>query len=286
MRTILILVVLILLNFSTVYTSENQTVLSRRRRFLVFPEGSSLQVVFDLTYPAEALEGNLITFGNTATLGWELPSTPIFLDEKFKKKEGTVGTTTAEIVHDHYEEMHRPEPSWDYSGWNSGNHRNYYAAQPSMRFYPYNRTQYNDQIMNYYHQMVGSNFWNHMHYPGYLPHSTHQQTGKRYKRTVAQHIQRRSRREVFKRVEKLLSSLSKDGKSCVLKTICQVKKLLSKKGTFWEEIIKAIFRSKFDLNPDEDHYDKAFNENHDCEQMYPTCEGHVLSKLFRNKVKN
>ncbi|XP_066141813.1 uncharacterized protein [Euwallacea fornicatus] len=285
MRTIQILIVSIFLNFLTTSASENQTILSRRRRFLVFPEGSSLQVVFDLTYPAQALEGNLITFGNTATIGWELPSTPIFLDEKFKKKEKTVETTTVEIVHDHHDEIYQPELSSDYSRWSTGNHRNYHEAQSSVRFYPYNGKKYNGQIRNYYHQMGPSNFWRQMYYPGYLSYSSQQQTGKRFKRTVAQHIQRRSRREVFKRVEKLLSSLSKDGKSCVLKTICQVKKLLSKKGTFWEEIVKAIFRSKFDLNPDEDHYDQAFNENHDCEQMYPTCKGHVMSKLFRNKLK-
>lgn len=46
-----------------------------------------------------------------------------------------------------------------------------------------------------------------------------------------------------------------------------------------------ISRSKFDLRPDEDHYDKAATIEHDCEKMYPECPGHVLSNLFKIKLK-
>lgn len=37
-------------------------------------------------------------------------------------------------------------------------------------------------------------------------------------------------------------SLSKDGRACLLKAICEVSQVGEGKGTFVEEIIKAIFR--------------------------------------------
>ncbi|KAJ8967294.1 hypothetical protein NQ314_002967, partial [Rhamnusium bicolor] len=36
--------------------------------------------------------------------------------------------------------------------------------------------------------------------------------------------------------------LSKDGKACLLKAICEVSQVAQRKGTFMEEIIKVIFR--------------------------------------------
>lgn len=55
--------------------------------------------MYDLTYPAVALQGNLITFGNSAAMAWELPSTPIFLNEtKFRNdKDDKTETTTAKF---------------------------------------------------------------------------------------------------------------------------------------------------------------------------------------------
>lgn len=49
--------------------------------------------------------------------------------------------------------------------------------------------------------------------------------------------------------------------------------------------IKFFFSSKHDMYPDEDHYDEAANVTHDCDKMYPNCEGHVLSNLFGNRIR-
>lgn len=40
----------------------------------------------------------------------------------------------------------------------------------------------------------------------------------------------------------VISRLSKDGKACILKAVCEVSQVAQKKGTFMEEIIKAVFR--------------------------------------------
>ncbi|XP_052863500.1 uncharacterized protein LOC128270134 [Anopheles cruzii] len=50
-----------------------QRILSRKRRFLTFPEGSSFQVVYDQTIPMIGVE-SLFTIGITVALAYELPS--------------------------------------------------------------------------------------------------------------------------------------------------------------------------------------------------------------------
>ncbi|XP_066585094.1 uncharacterized protein [Prorops nasuta] len=47
--------------------------LSRQKRYLIFPEGSNLQLVYCLTIGAYGRQGDLV-MGTTAALAWELPS--------------------------------------------------------------------------------------------------------------------------------------------------------------------------------------------------------------------
>ncbi|XP_065078946.1 uncharacterized protein LOC135701927 [Ochlerotatus camptorhynchus] len=77
-------------------------ILSRKRRFLKFPEGSSFQVVYDQTIP---IIGNtrLFTVGITIAMAWQLPSVSIFeiskmLQEKtaqgsLRRKDGDINAT-------------------------------------------------------------------------------------------------------------------------------------------------------------------------------------------------
>ncbi|XP_050293708.1 uncharacterized protein LOC126734215 [Anthonomus grandis grandis] len=252
---------------------NNSTKLSRIRRYLVFPESSSFLVIFDLTYPALAIQGNAFMFGHTAALSWELPSTPIFLNKTFLSKEKITTTTESHLEHIDYQP----------TGWNV----------PLVWNYPDSETMYDSQWQNNYdfrhtykdpslNKMYNpSNFWRRA---SYSKNPLNPKYPRKIVRTVAHHIQRRSRRELYKRIEKLLSALSKDGKQCVLKAICQVYQLPKKKGSMWQEILKAIFRAKHQEYPDEDIYDRATNKNHNCDQLYPNCDGHVLSNLFKNKL--
>ncbi|KAK2586387.1 hypothetical protein KPH14_010674 [Odynerus spinipes] len=48
-------------------------ILSRQKRYLIFPEGSNLQLVYCLTIGAYARNDDLV-MGLTAALAWELPS--------------------------------------------------------------------------------------------------------------------------------------------------------------------------------------------------------------------
>ncbi|KOC67803.1 hypothetical protein WH47_12133 [Habropoda laboriosa] len=52
---------------------EQSRILSRQKRYLIFPEGSNLQLVYCLTVGTFAKENDVV-MGMTAALAWELPS--------------------------------------------------------------------------------------------------------------------------------------------------------------------------------------------------------------------
>lgn len=73
------------LHFLAICVSENAidapTTLSRRKRYLIFPEGSNMQLVYCLTVGTYVKENDVI-MGITAALAWELPSK---VDSKLSK---------------------------------------------------------------------------------------------------------------------------------------------------------------------------------------------------------
>ncbi|CAG9772593.1 unnamed protein product [Ceutorhynchus assimilis] len=250
------------------------TTLSRQRRYLTFPEGSSFQVVFDFTVPSVAIEGNVFTFGNTAAMAWELPSKPITFDGK-RKDDEKPEITTSEPIPEYLDHDPATDPKWaPPMVWDYSDNLNWATDTDRVYSNPYQHQQFHDNYNGYYNNNP-SRFWSRTNYGRSMSQPAPLKS-KSYA-TEAHHIHRRSKRELYKRVEKLLTAMTRDGKVCVLKAICQVHKLPEEKGTMWEEIVKAIFKSRYDKYPEEDHYDKAANENHDCDEMYPSCDGHVLS---------
>ncbi|XP_076260677.1 uncharacterized protein LOC143196678 [Rhynchophorus ferrugineus] len=274
---------------------ENQTHLSRKRRYLVFPAGSSFQVVFCLTYPSVAV-GSIFVFGNTAALAWELPSEPLFYDKKDldrKEAEAEAQTTTVAVPHDidlsQFVDHHHD--SWNgklekidkYSAWNDN------IRQPIQT--------YRNPFMNFMRKQSPSLEWfnpnpskNHLVRPSNV-RTFGRPDMKRFQKTRQQesfinpvyyHVHRRTRRDLYGKLETFLSSLSIDGRSCLLKAICSITKMSRKeKGTFIEEILKVIFKSKpHDDYPNEDLYDHAADPNHNCDDLYPSCQGPAWNSLF------
>ncbi|EZA61855.1 hypothetical protein X777_04666 [Ooceraea biroi] len=63
-------------------------------------------------------------------------------------------------------------------------------------------------------------------------------------RKPAEVYHRRSRRELYRKVELMLKTQARDGKACILKAICKAAKRRREdvgKGSFVEEILHAIF---------------------------------------------
>ncbi|KAE8737380.1 hypothetical protein FOCC_FOCC017163 [Frankliniella occidentalis] len=51
-------------------------VLSRKRRYIVFPRGSSIQLVYCMSFPGYIPFQSIFVFGLTAGLAWQLPTEP------------------------------------------------------------------------------------------------------------------------------------------------------------------------------------------------------------------
>ncbi|XP_029038348.1 uncharacterized protein LOC114873806 [Osmia bicornis bicornis] len=67
---------LLCLNFLTIHATENQNdtrILSRPKRYLIFPEGSNMQMVYCLTFGTYITETDVVV-GITAAMAWELPT--------------------------------------------------------------------------------------------------------------------------------------------------------------------------------------------------------------------
>ncbi|XP_020288841.1 uncharacterized protein LOC109857173 isoform X1 [Pseudomyrmex gracilis] len=165
-----------LMNLTT-YTNES---LARRERevgtkYLIFPQGSNVQLVYCLTVGTYAKPQGIFTVGVTAGLAWELP------------------------------------------------HRN---------TVPY--------------------------------------------RKPAEVYHRRSRRELYRKVELMLKTQAKNGKACVLKAICKAARREREnvgKGTFVEEILHAVFSlpgGRFDIDPMTE-YERTYHLGENCDEVQAKC---------------
>ncbi|XP_034935141.1 uncharacterized protein [Chelonus insularis] len=92
-------------------------------------------------------------------------------------------------------------------------------------------------------------------------------------RKPAEVYHRRSRRELYRKVELMLSTRGRDGKSCVLKALCQAGRRNDSevgKGSFMQEILHSIFtlpRGSYDDDPPTE-YDVAHQSAANCEERY------------------
>ncbi|XP_034935121.1 uncharacterized protein [Chelonus insularis] len=156
--------------------------LSRQKRYLIFPDGSNVQLVFCLTIGGLARKGDLVV-GMTSALAWELPTK---VDPKATK-----------LLH------------------------------------------------------------------------------------------RKSRSVIFPKIEALLQSAGLDGKSCVMRAICEAVRRDDRdvgSGTFVQELLHAIFKLKNDGNIFErqDHriYDFANDTKTNCAEEYPACRHSIYELDF------
>ncbi|KAK0180185.1 hypothetical protein PV327_005854 [Microctonus hyperodae] len=95
-------------------------------------------------------------------------------------------------------------------------------------------------------------------------------------RKPAEVYHRRSRRELYRKLELMLSTRGKDGKACVMKALCQAgKRNISEigKGNFIQEILHSIFtlpKGSYHEDP-KTSYELAYETADDCNLLYPTC---------------
>nr|XP_022900459.1 uncharacterized protein LOC111413657 [Onthophagus taurus] len=94
-------------------------------------------------------------------------------------------------------------------------------------------------------------------------------------------LQRRHRRDLYQKMEVIMNSMGFDGRSCILKALCETtRKLMPRGNTIVEELLRIVFRfpQQHLLNSEpEDHriYHWASRMGKDsakeCTDMFPGC---------------
>ncbi|KZC06092.1 hypothetical protein WN55_07178 [Dufourea novaeangliae] len=87
---------------------------------------------------------------------------------------------------------------------------------------------------------------------------------------------RRSRRELYRKMESLLGTQGKDGRACILKAICRAarrNRTETRKGAFLEEIMNVVFSlpGKLDDADTVTEYEKAYYCRENCGEMEERC---------------
>ncbi|XP_050456258.1 uncharacterized protein LOC126853991 [Cataglyphis hispanica] len=95
-------------------------------------------------------------------------------------------------------------------------------------------------------------------------------------RKPAEVYHRRSRRELYRKVELMLRTQEKDGKACVLKAICKAAERKREdvgNGSFIEEILHATFTlpgGHYDIDPMTE-YERTYHLGENCDEMHAKC---------------
>ncbi|XP_063829830.1 uncharacterized protein LOC135079172 [Ostrinia nubilalis] len=238
---------------------ENHSkILSRRKRFLIFPDGSSFQLVFCAQNQGYLQIGDIVWFGNTAALAWELPSDPQ-LFYMLKEQSKIYSTRREDTKHIYYLD----------------------EAGKVLSKVPYRRR-----------PIVNPAFAKRS-IEGVTPSDNNSTAPcikdmheREKRRDIFQELEkdriefhRQSKKNFYEKMEIVFEGLGMHGKDCVLRMLCQTAQSSNVQGSFLEEIVKATFtlpRGRgFDSEPHK-QYDVAHGTGGDCTQKYPNCNISVI----------
>ncbi|XP_022824828.1 uncharacterized protein LOC111355278 [Spodoptera litura] len=238
--------------------NEGSRALSRRKRFVIFPDGSSLQLVFCCQTMALIPIGDIFLFGSTLGLAWNLPTDPsIFTNlkeyERPLRRNDVVKTINYLDEDGHliakvpYKKRIIVNPAFA---------KRSIEVDDTLSFKEKLKLKIDRKKMHERHLKLD-----------YLK---------------AQHLDKNSiefhrsnRVDLYEKIEKLLSATGRDGRQCVLYRLCEAAKRPSSQGTFIQEFFRAVFTlpKGEEFQYDElKEYDTAHVETDDCSARYPGCE--------------
>ncbi|CAG4935750.1 unnamed protein product [Colias eurytheme] len=240
-------------------------VLSRSKRFLVFPDGSSLQLVFCLQTAALIPIQDIFLYSNTAALAWTLPTDPkTLLMFKEYEKNGIRRTDTEKNVY-YLDSDGRIMAKVPF--------RRPAIVNPAFAKRSVNEASFKDRLkvkidrMKMHERQKGQ-----MRQTGQAEQTGQMEHFPKLSDSISFH--RNSRVDLYQKLEALITTLGADGRQCVLRKLCESARLADQ-GTFLQEVIRVVFTfPKHSDVPTEDHkiYEEAHDPTHDCEKMYPGCE--------------
>ncbi|XP_069694225.1 uncharacterized protein [Periplaneta americana] len=89
-------------------------------------------------------------------------------------------------------------------------------------------------------------------------------------------IHRRHRRDLYAKLEPILTTMGVNGRACILRALCEAGRRKPEKGTFLQEILYSIFTYPSSNDPEEYDemyhvYDRAHRAIRDCTTLFPEC---------------
>ncbi|XP_034184213.2 uncharacterized protein LOC117606190 [Osmia lignaria lignaria] len=224
----ILLLILCILASDYGVSSDQNTRLSRRKRYVVFPEGSTFSIALCVTFNTLSSD-DIFSEGVNWGIAYDLPneSKPAlepFLQlrqDKIKpaNKYGYAnGPLNKNVV--------------KYPQWNSN--EKYYVKPGKRKYYK----------QDYYY------------------------------------LQRRHRRDLYSKLEVIMNAMNFDGRTCILRALCEASQRLMPKGnTLIEEMMRISFlfplKKLFSGEPEEHHAysraHKAGHEGHDCASTFSSC---------------
>ncbi|XP_012257666.2 uncharacterized protein LOC105686947 [Athalia rosae] len=214
-----------------------EKLLSRRKRYVVFPEGSSFSIALCMTVHTLTPD-NIFTEGLNWGVSYDLPNeskpelSPLlqFRSDKIPPNKYV------------YKDLQNNRNKLKYSSWN--NDRKYFVSGPT-----------------------------------------------RYLKPEKYYVQRRHRRDLYNKLEVIMNAMGFDGRTCVLRALCEASQRLMPQGsTLIEEMMRITFslplKKVFSFEPPEHHvYDAAHRAGHqgrDCTRMFPSCSFSLIDMALGN----
>ncbi|KAK0093918.1 hypothetical protein PV326_012342 [Microctonus aethiopoides] len=220
--------------------------LSRRKRYVVFPEGSSFSIALCMTVHTLTPD-NIFTEGLNWGISYDLPNESKPAIEPF-----------LQLRKDHHsiDVKHRYSP-----------------VKIDQRINNNNPFKYNDWNMDtsYYNGLDG----------GKKMMVKKKKNNYYYRRSDYDYFKRRHRRELYNKLEVIMNAMGFDGRSCILRALCEASQRLMPRGnTLVEEMMRIAFslplkRALLSHEPNEHHiYTEAHRNGHNsvsCSNMYTGC---------------
>ncbi|XP_023936357.2 uncharacterized protein LOC112044670 [Bicyclus anynana] len=227
--------------------------LSRSKRFLVFPEGSSLQLVFCVQTSALIPIGDIFLYGNTAALAWNLPTDPkllLMLKEYDKTAQRRVDSNVYYL--DDKGKLIAKVPYKRRTIINPAFAKRSIADKISYK----EKLKLKIDRMKMHERQLKREY---LKKDNFDPDSIE--------------FHRHSRVGLYEKLAPLITALGGDGRQCVLYKLCEAAKA-SGQGTFLQEMLRVVFTlpkgREFEADEHKD-YDKAHSVRDDCARLYPGC---------------
>ncbi|XP_001607063.1 uncharacterized protein LOC100123420 [Nasonia vitripennis] len=235
--------------------ADSGELLARRKRYVVFPEGSSFSVALCMTVHTLTPD-NIFTEGLNWGISYDLPNE--------SKPE------LAPFLQLRKDRLKLDSPD-SYGRLSKGKYGA--SAQQQVGYYqssPIDKIKYGDYYKPDYGARNNEAKYNKLRLA----------ERKMYSKADYHYLQRRHRRDLYNKLEVVVNAMGYDGRTCILRALCEAAQRFMPRGnSLVEEMMRIVFalplKRVFSFEPEEHRVytsaHKAGHEGHDCPALFPGC---------------